>query len=85
MLIDNGVGLNICSFNVIKQLGLSEFTIDSRKKITIKAYDEVVRSSKGLFVLPIQVGLVEEEVVFQVLDIPLTYNIFLGRPWIHDM
>ena len=51
----------------------------------MKEYDEIERSSKGLIVLPIQVGLVEKDIVFQVLDIPLTYNLLLGHPWIHDM
>ena len=55
-----------------------EFAIDPRHKITIKAYDEVERSSKGLIVLPIQVGPAKREVVFQVLDIPLAYNLLLG-------
>lgn len=64
---------------------MSEFSIDLTCKITIKAYDEVERSSKGLIVLHIRVGPIEHKVVFQVLDIPLAYNIFLGRPWIHDM
>ena len=41
VLIDNGAGLNIISFNVIQQLGMSEFSIDPKCKITIKAYDEV--------------------------------------------
>ena len=57
---------------------MSEFAIDPKCKITIKAYDEVERPSKGLIVLPIRVGPVEKNVIFQVLDIPLAYNLFLG-------
>ena len=53
VLIDNGAGLSIISFHVIQQVGMLEFAIDPRCKITIKAYDEVERSSKGLIVLPI--------------------------------
>lgn len=64
VLIDNDVRLNIISFNVIQQLGMSKLSIDPRQKITIKAYDEVEHPSKGLIVLPIQVGLVEKDVVF---------------------
>lgn len=64
---------------------MSNFFIDPRQKITIKNYDQVERPSKGLIMLPIHVGRVEKDVVFQVLDIPLAYNLFLGRPWIHDM
>ena len=78
VLIDNGARLNIISFHVIQQLGMSKFSIDPRHKITIKAYDKFERSSKGLIVLPIRVGPVEREVVFQVLDIPLAYNLLLG-------
>lgn len=33
----------------------------------------------------IQVGVVKKEVVFKVLDIPLSYNIFLRGTWIHDI
>ena len=54
-------------------------------KDTIKAYDEVKQKSLGLVVLPLHVGPVERNVTCQVLDIPLSYNILLGRPWIHEM
>lgn len=85
VLIDGGAGLNICTYNLITRLGYFENVIDPRKKITIKAYDEEERTSKGLVLLSIKVGPVEKDVVCQVLDIPLSYNILLGRPWIHDM
>lgn len=35
--------------------------------------------------LPIQVGPVVKDIIYQVLDKELTYNILLGRPWIHEM
>lgn len=85
VLIDGGAGLNIYTYNLITQLGYSENVIDPRKKITIKAYDKEERTSKGLVLLSIRVGLLEKDVVCQVLDIPLSYNILLDRPWIHDM
>lgn len=85
MLIDGGTSLNICSYSLITQLGFLELAIDHRKKITIKAYDEQERSSKGTIVLPIRVGPVIKDTICQVLDLPLAYNILLGRPWIHEM
>ena len=30
-------------------------------------------------------GPIEKDVVFQMLDISLTYKLFLGCPWLHDM
>lgn len=57
--------------------------MNSRKKITINAYDDEDRSSKGTITLPLKVGPVVRDVVCKVLDVDLTYNILLGRPWIH--
>ena len=56
VLIDNGASLNICSASLLAQLGYGDDCIDAGKKITIKAYDEEERRSKGLVVLPIRVG-----------------------------
>lgn len=53
--------------------------------ITIKAYENEERSSKGTTTLPLRVGPVTKDVVCQVLDLDLTYNILLGCPWIHEM
>ena len=85
VLIDNGVGLNIVSAALLRQLDYDAESIDPHRRITIKAYDEVERKSLGLVVLPLRVGPVERNVTCQVLDIPLSYNILLGRPWIHEM
>lgn len=75
----------MCTYGLLTQLRLSENVIDPTKKITIKAYDEEEINSKGLVSLPIRVGPMERDVIFQVLDLHLSYNILLGRPWIHEM
>lgn len=83
-MIDGGVGLNICTLKVIIELGFSKNGVDP-KKITIKTYDEEECSSKGSITFPIRVGPMVKDVVFQVLDLPLMYNILLVRPYIHEM
>lgn len=85
VLIDKGAGLNMCTQELITNLGFSENIVDPSKKITIKAYDEEERSSKGSVTLPIRIGPVVKDAVCQVVDLPLTYNILFGRPWIHEM
>ena len=85
MLIDNGASLNLCSTTFLKKLGYFEESIHPCHKITFKAYDEVEHKSLGHVVLLLQVGPVERDITCQVLDIPLAYNIFLGRSWIHEM
>ncbi|GLJ42866.1 hypothetical protein SUGI_0888550 [Cryptomeria japonica] len=85
VLIDGGAGLNICALSLIKALGYSKNAVDPKKKITIKDYDEVEHSSKGTVVLPIKMGPVERNTLCQLLDLNLSYNILLGRPWIHNI
>lgn len=85
VLIDGGGGLNICIMKLVQALGFYEYAIDFKKRITIKSYDDEERPSQDLIVLPMHVGPIQKDVVCQVLDKYLTYNIFLGHPWIHDM
>lgn len=59
--------------------------MNATNKITIKAYDNEERSSKGTVTLPLRVGPVAKDVICQVLDLDLTYNILLRPPWIHEM
>lgn len=84
-LIDGGASLNICTLNLVKSLGLSKSSIDPKNQITIKSYDEEERSSKGMIILPIQVGPIKKDTICQVLYMNLSYKILLGRPWIHEM
>lgn len=84
-LVDGRAGLNIFILNLVKALGYIEDVVDHKKKITIKAYDDEETSSKGMVILPIRVGTVVKENICQVLDLKLTSNNLLGRPWIHDI
>ena len=68
-MVDGGVGLNICTLNLVKALGYIEDVVDLRKEITIKAYDDKERSSKGMVIFLIKVGPVVKESICQVLDL----------------
>lgn len=85
VLIDGGVGLNICTLNLIKALGYSHHHIDITKQITIKSYDDEEHPSKGVVTLYLEVGSVTTDITFQVLDRELGYNMLLGCSWIHAM
>lgn len=85
ILIDGRSGLNLCTYKLIKQLGLSEDLVDTSGRITIKAYDDVERVSNGMITLHLQVGPITIETPCQVLDLDLPYNILLVRPWIHSL
>ena len=63
-LVDDGAGLNFFTLNPIRSLGYIEDVLNPRNKITIKSYDDKERSSKGMAILPIRVGLVVKETIY---------------------
>jgi len=48
----------------------------------LRGYDNSKRLVLGTIFSPINVGPIERNMKFQVLDIPNTFNIFSGYPWI---
>ena len=49
----------------------------------MRAFDGVQRDTLGAVNLTIQVGPIDFSTQFQVLDINKSYNLLLGRPFIH--
>jgi len=64
VLIDNGVGLNIVSVALLRQLDYFEESINPHHWITIKAYDEVEWKSLGILLLPAHVNPTERDVTY---------------------
>ncbi|KAJ4851558.1 hypothetical protein Tsubulata_034837 [Turnera subulata] len=82
-LIDNGSALNVCPLKVasVLRLGLDDFT-PSRQ--TIRAYDNAEREVLGTITLEVNFGPVAFPIEFQVLNIASSFNLQLGRPWLHQ-
>ncbi|XP_027772414.1 uncharacterized protein LOC114076918 [Solanum pennellii] len=82
VLVDDGSGLNICPLSTLKQL---RFDLEKLEKnqVNVRAFDGVQRETLGAVNLIIQIGPAEFEAKFQVLDIDTSYNLLLGRPFIH--
>ncbi|XP_070011454.1 uncharacterized protein [Nicotiana sylvestris] len=82
VLIDGGSSLNICPLTTLKRLGrgLHEIRVGT---MNMKAFDGSQRATLGEINLCLQIGLTWFDVECQVLDISSTYNLLLGRPWIH--
>ncbi|XP_070039675.1 uncharacterized protein [Nicotiana tomentosiformis] len=82
VLIDGGSSLNIYPLATLKRLGkvLHEIRMGS---MNVKAFDISQRATIREINLDLQMGPTWFDVEFQVLDIYATYNLLLGRPWIH--
>ncbi|XP_070007671.1 uncharacterized protein [Nicotiana sylvestris] len=82
ILIDGGSSLNICPLVTLKKLGKRLHEIKDGA-INVKAFDGSQRSTIGEISLCLQIGSTWFDVDFQVIDVPASYNLLLGRPWIH--
>ncbi|XP_077242451.1 uncharacterized protein LOC143882962 [Tasmannia lanceolata] len=82
VLVDNGSALNVCPLSTATALGFEpgEF-IPSEQGIL--AYDGTRRDVVGTLATEIQIGGGMFEIEFQVLDIKPSFNLLLGRPWLH--
>ena len=54
-----------------------------KNQVNVRAFDGVQRETLGAVNLTIQMAPTEFEAKFQVLDIDTSYNLLLGRPFIH--
>ena len=82
VLIDGGSGLNICPLTSLKKIGYNVSELKT-SDMNIRAFDGAPRRPIGEIELKVLIGPVEFIMDFQVLDISTSYNMLLGRPWIH--
>ncbi|KAK4722188.1 hypothetical protein R3W88_012421 [Solanum pinnatisectum] len=82
VLIDDGSGLNICPLSTLRQLKFDLGKLH-QNQVNVRVFDGVQRNTLDTVNLDIQMGPAEFKVEFQVLDINTSYNLLLGRPFIH--
>ncbi|XP_070008372.1 uncharacterized protein [Nicotiana sylvestris] len=82
VLVDNGSSANICPLSTLNKLKVDDERIH-KNSICIRGFDGGGKDLVGDIVLELTMGLVEFTMEFQVLDVAVSYNLLLGRPWIH--
>ncbi|XP_074327477.1 uncharacterized protein LOC141665388 [Apium graveolens] len=84
ILVDNGSAANIMMLSTLKQMGLEESDM-IKKSTTLVGFSGEIKRTLGEITLPTYapgVNLLEK---FCIIDVDLTYNIIMGRPWIHNL
>ncbi|XP_070015407.1 uncharacterized protein [Nicotiana sylvestris] len=82
VLINGGSSLNICPLVTLRTLGKGLHEIKDGA-INVEAFDDSQRSTIGKISLCLQMGPTWFDVDFQVIDMPTSYNLPLGRLWIY--
>ena len=83
VLLDNGSALNFCPLATAITLGYGPIDFKPSTQ-TVRAYDNTRREVMGTLTLELMIGPVVFKVMFQILRIPVSFNLLLGRPWIHS-
>ncbi|WJZ94855.1 hypothetical protein VitviT2T_013680 [Vitis vinifera] len=82
VLLDNGSALNVCPLATAIALGYTPSDFGPSTQ-TVRAYDSTRREVMGTLEIELLIGPTTFITIFQVLRIPTSFNLLLGRPWIH--
>ncbi|XP_052488615.1 uncharacterized protein LOC128041902 [Gossypium raimondii] len=82
-LVDNGSALNVLPLSTLSRLPIDSSHMKACQSI-VRAFDGTKKEVMGRIEVPLRIGPVTYEVDFLVMDIKLSYNCLLGRPWIHS-
>ena len=77
VLVGNGSALNVCPFRTVTCLRYQQ------KDFAVPLEHMKTQGGRGMKALEFTAGPVLLKEKFQVLDIPASFNLLLGRPWIH--
>ena len=83
VLLDNGSAMNVCPLVIAIALGFSPTNFGPSSQ-TVRAYDGTQRTVMVTLSTHVMIGRVRYSILFQVLRIQSSFNLFLGRPWIHE-
>ena len=82
ILLDNGSALNVCPLATTIAIGYAPFDFGPSTQ-TVRAYDNTRKKVMGTLEIELLIGPATFITVFQVLRIPTSFNLLLGRPWNH--
>ncbi|KAL4649813.1 hypothetical protein ACB092_01G041900 [Castanea dentata] len=82
ILIDGGSAINILPKMTMRQLGLAMEEL-SHNRLVIQGFNQGGQRAIGMIHLELIIGELTSNVLFHVIDAKTTYNMLLGRPWIH--
>ncbi|XP_028085807.1 uncharacterized protein LOC114286797 [Camellia sinensis] len=82
ILIDQGSSVEIMYYDAFKQMKLEEKDLAPATSPLV-GFNSQPEWPIGKIILPVRAGSVTKQVEFWVLKVPSTYNLILGRGWLH--
>ncbi|XP_070047135.1 uncharacterized protein [Nicotiana tomentosiformis] len=82
VMVDGGSSIDVCPLSTLQIMKINTDRIRP-SNVRIRAFDRSTRDTIGEINLTMMIGIVDFEIVFQVVDMETSYNFLLGRPWIY--
>ena len=81
-MVDGGSGVDICPLSTLQSLKINTDRIRTNN-VCVWEFDCAKRDTLGEIYLIVTIGPTEFGITFQVIDMDTSYNLLMGRPWIH--
>ncbi|GAV61786.1 hypothetical protein CFOL_v3_05312 [Cephalotus follicularis] len=82
-LVDNDASMNLRSYQTFKAIGILERWL-VRQSLNVSGFDAVTLQTLGHVSIDLKVNKIRWPIIFHFIDALATYNVILGRSWIHD-
>lgn len=84
VLVDSGSSADLLQMSTYKQMGYSPSAQENLGRL-LSGFNGAVMTSQGDIVLPVQVGLVTLSIQFSVVKDLSSFNVIIGRTWLHKI
>jgi predicted aspartyl protease len=82
MLVDTGAAVNIMLYSVLRRLGRSARDL-IKTNVTLSDFNGQTSEAQGVLSVDLTIGNKTIPTSFFILNSKSTYNVLLGRDWIH--
>ncbi|CAL8991155.1 unnamed protein product, partial [Prunus brigantina] len=83
MLVDGGSAVNIMPKSTMMKLGITMDEL-SRSRLMIQGFNQGGQRAMGMIRIELVIGDLKSNTLFHVIDAKTSYNLLLGRPWVHE-
>lgn len=84
ILVDCGATVNIMPHHILRKIGKYDIDIRSNN-VVLSDYGGKTKSTMGVIMVNVTVGSVTRPTLFMVIDARPSYNLLLGREWLHGV
>ncbi|XP_074270705.1 uncharacterized protein LOC141594595 [Silene latifolia] len=83
-LVDTGSSVNLIMLETLKTMGFDKENL-VKKSVPLVGFSGEIAFKRGEITIPTYIEGVNKLVRYLIIEGPTTYNVILGRPWLHQM